>query len=36
MNRELISEIGHSLPMRLVRASHDVRNGLKADLLLCY
>jgi hypothetical protein len=26
------SAMGHSLPMRLVPASHDVRNNLEADI----
>src|SRR5450759_2961952 len=34
--RTLRPPLGHSLPMRLVPASHDVRNGLKAEVLLCY
>jgi hypothetical protein len=33
---EFSHSLGHLLRMRLVPASHDVRNGLKAGALLCY
>ena len=33
---EFLHSLDYSLPMRLVPASHDVRDGLKADVLLCY